>query len=321
MLIKWISTKKNVVTDITDLVPTVTWEGSIHQATRKCQIDVLNAPNDKNIQDLKVVIACGDVIKLFENDELIFYGEVQRIEKKGETGTVSYEARDILGHLLRIEHNEKFKNKRPEQITKKLLKMYGYGVGNIEETKKVLPKLIVGSNVYEAIMKAYKKAATGEKYMLKMQGKKVNVIKKGELVDTIVLDEETNIISSEYEETIENMVNRVDIFNKKGKQIGQVKNAGHIKRYGLYKANYEKEKNVNAKKAARVLLTGPEKSISVEVINGDVKCVAGMAVEVKDKVTGLSGIFYVDQDVHTWSEGNHKMKLDLNFKNVMEESS
>lgn len=321
MLIKWVNIKKNVDTNITSLVTTVIWEGSINQATRKCQIDVLNASNDTNLQALKIVIACGDVIKLYEDSKLIFYGEVQKIEKKGETGTVSYEARDILGHLLRIEHNEKFKNKCPEQITKKLLKMYGYGVGKIEETKKVLPKLIVGSSVYEAILKAYSKAATGEKYMLQMQGKKVNVIKKGEFVDTIVLDQETNIINSSYEETIENMINRVDIFNKKGKQIGQVKNEDHIKRYGLYKTNYEKEKNVNAKKAAKALLKGPEKSISVEVINGDVKCVAGVAVEVKDKTTGLSGIFYVDQDVHTWSEGNHKMKLDLNYKNKMEASS
>ena len=189
------------------------------------------------------------------------------------------------------------------------------------KTKKAIGKIIIdGSSIYDTIMIAYTKASkgTGKKYMCYMQGKKFCTKVKGTVVSGYTLDENRNISSSSYEETIENMINQVCIYDEKGKQVGVVKNAKQLKRYGIYQEIYEKEKGVNAKKAAKNMLAGVEKKVNVNVIEGNIKCTAGSGVKVHDKATGLNGLFWIDSDTHTWEGGKYTMSLELNFKNIMD---
>nr|DAU15124.1 MAG TPA: 43 kDa tail protein [Caudoviricetes sp.] len=321
MKIIWTKKKDGSEKNITNVVGSTTWGGSIEQAAREATITVLNAPNDSNITKLKLNIAPGDILKLYEGDTLIFYGEVQTSEKRDEIGTVSYKARDLLDHLLRINHKQKFKNKTAEAITKELCKKYGITTGSIVATKKVIKKLIIDdSSLYDIIMTAYTKASrsTGKKYMAYMSGKKLCVKAKGATVNNYELDEYKNLSEASYEETIENMVDQVKIYNDKGKQVGVVKNAAHIKRYGIYQSVYTKEKGVNAQTAAKNMLNGIEKKVNVSTIDGNIKCISGNAVKVTDTATGLKGIFWIQNDSHTWESGRHTMNLELSFKNIMD---
>lgn len=321
MKIIWTKKKDGSEKNITNVVGSTTWGGSIEQAAREATITVLNAPNDSSITKLKLNIAPGDILKLYEGDTLIFYGEVQTSEKRDEIGTVSYKARDLLDHLLRINHKQKFKNKTAETITKELCKKYGITTGSIAATKKVIKKLIIDdSSLYDIIMTAYTKASksTGKKYMTYMSGKKLCVKVKGTTVSNYELDEYKNLSEASYEETIENMVDQVKIYNDKGKQVGIAKNAAHIKRYGIYQSIYTKEKGVNAQTAAKNMLNGIEKKVNVSTIDGNIKCISGNAVKVTDAATGLKGIFWIQNDSHTWEGGRHTMSLELSFKNIMD---
>lgn len=324
MLVKWTKKKDGKTYDITKCVGTVTWSGSVEQAAREASITVLNAPNDPNITALKLNLAVGDVIALYEGKTLIFYGEIQTSEKKGEIGTVTYKARDLMDHLLRIEHKQTFKNKTAEAITKSICKKYGITTGTVTATKKAIKKIIIdGSSLYDVIMIAYTKAAksTGKKYMAYMNGKKLCVKVKGTVISKYSLDEYVNITAASYEETIENMVDQVKIYNDKGKQVGVVKDAANVKRYGIYQSLYTKEKGVNATTAAKNMLTGIEKKVNVDAIDGNIKCVAGDGVKVYDQATGLNGLFWIQNDTHTWEGGRHTMSLELSFKNVMDKKT
>lgn len=66
------------------------------------------------------------------------------------------------------------------------------------------------------------------------------------------------------------------------------------------------------------MLIGVEKRITLDGIDGDLRCIAGNGVEVYDQATGLSGLFWIDSDSHTWENGTHIMNLELNFKNIMD---
>lgn len=324
MIIKWTKKSTGITYNITKAVGTVTWSGSVTQAARQASITVLNAPNDPNIKKIKLNLAVGDVIALYEDSVNIFYGEIQTSEKKSEIGTITYNATDLLGHLLRIMHKGKYKNKTAENITQIVCKKYGIKTDTIAKTKKAIKKIIIdGSSIYDTIMFAYTKAekSTGKKYMCYMKGKKLCTKVKGTVVSGYSLDENKNIVSSSYEETIENVVNQVKIYNDKGKQIGVVKNEGHIKRYGLYQEIYTKEEGINAKTAAKNMLTGVEKKVNAEIIDGNVKCTAGAGIKVHDKATGLDGLFWIDSDTHTWEGGRHTMSLELNFKNIMDKKT
>lgn len=321
MKVKWTKKSTGVTQDISKAVGTVTWSGSVEQAARQAGITVLNAPNDPDVRKLKLNLAVGDILALYEGGSNIFYGEIQTSEKRGEIGTITYNATDLLGHLLRIMHNGKYKGKTAEAITRSICQKYGIQMGAIAETKKAVGKIIVeGSSIYDTIMTAYTRAAksTGEKYMCYMQGKKFCTKKKGTIVNGYSLGEEKNIASSSYEETIENMVNQIKIYDDKGKQVGIVKNDKHVKRYGIYQEIYTKEKGVNANTAAKNMLAGIEKKVSIETTDGNVGCTAGSGIKVHDSATGLDGLFWIDGDTHTWEGGRHTMNLELNFKNIMD---
>ncbi len=111
MIVKWTKKSNGKTFNITKAVGTVSWSGSVAQAARQAAITVLNAPSDPNVKKLKLNLAPGDVIALYEDGKNIFYGEIQTAEKKAEIGTVSYNATDLLGHLLRIMHKGKYRKK------------------------------------------------------------------------------------------------------------------------------------------------------------------------------------------------------------------
>ena len=323
MKIEWIRRSGDYVyiSDITEAVSSVSWGGSVSQAARTAEITVLNAPDDKNIEKLKLNIGAGDTIKLYENEENIFFGEVQTAEKLSQYGTVTYSCMDLLVHLLRSTAVYNFENTTAEDITRKVCADFEIETGDIVASKAPIKKMIVdGSTIYDTIMQAYTKASrqTGELYICRMNGTKLSVEVKGTEVQNFVLAEEYNITNTTYQETIENMVNVVKIYDDTGKQIGEVKNDEWIQKYGIYQQIYKKEKGINEITAATNMFVGIEKKVTLDGIDGDLKCIAGNAVEVQDKATGLDGIFWIDSDTHTWENGTHIMNLELNFKNIMD---
>lgn len=74
----------------------------------------------------------------------------------------------------------------------------------------------------------------------------------------------------------------------------------------------------SAQEQAEEMLEGRERSASLDGY-GDTTCITGYGVTVKDSSTGLTGLFYIDTDEHTWENGNYTIRLNLNYKNIMNE--
>lgn len=309
------------ITDITDAVSTVRWSGSVSQAARMAEVTVLHAPDDVEMSKLNLNIGAGDFIRLYEGDESIFSGEILTAEKLSQNGTVVYSCADLLIHLLNSVGVYNFANTTAEDITRKVCSDFGIKTGVIAASKVPIGKMIVdGSSIYDIIMQAYTKASkqTGNLYICRMNGDALSIEVKGTEVEDYVLAEEYNITNSTYHETIENMVNVVKIYDDNNKQVGEVRRDAWIAQYGIFQQIYKKESGINEVVAAENMLVGIEKRVSIDGIDGNLKCVAGNAVEVQDSATGLRGIFWIDADSHTWENGTHVMNLDLNFKNLMD---
>ena len=76
----------------------------------------------------------------------------------------------------------------------------------------------------------------------------------------------------------------------------------------------EADADATAKKA---LEDGRQKrTVTVNVL-GDTALLTGETVEVREAKTGLTGIFWIDADIHTWKNKNYYSKLTLNCRNVM----
>jgi hypothetical protein len=318
MKIKWYSAKDKKIYDITEFVSTITWGGSASQAARTLEIAVAYSPNDKNIKDPNIRL--GDRLKLYGDNNLQLINiMVYYRERNGEQGTITYSGYDDLNHLLRSNGTFHFKNTTAEKIARKICNDLQIDIGSIKTTnvniKKYYPD---GMSYYDIIIGAYAKAhkSNGKKYMVIMNGRKLNVIEKGEIIDDFYLDDGVNITNLSYTESLNSMINRVKIYDDKGKPIGEVKNSDWIKAYGIFQDVYTKEEGANAKSAAEKILKGIDKTASVEAI-GNVNCISGYGIKIKDAATKLTGVFWVKNDTHTFENENHMMSLELAFQNIM----
>lgn len=306
--------------DISEYVERVTWEGSDTQVSRTATITV---PYNY-YKDLYLNIRPGHLLTLTEQKE-IFAGVVTNQPRRGQIGAVSYTAKDFMHYLLRSSGSYNFKKTTPEKITRKVCSDLMIQTGDLYETKKYLPSLLFDNeSYYNIIVKSYNAAARKMSaayppaFMPIMDKRKLSVIIKGQHCG-IVLDGNNDIISSEYEESTEEMINRVKVLNKNGKVTGTVENTDDINEYGVYQATYKKTGNENAKTAAAQMLTGITRTAKVEAI-GYAQCRAGYAVNIRDGASGLLGKYYIENDSHTWENGTHIMNIGLKFSNELEES-
>lgn len=305
--------------DITNYIRNITWSGGKSEAARRLEINLINSVLDINMPD--IYIKNGSILKLFEETgELLFKGYVFKNERISQSSSVSVTAYDPLVYFLKSTGTYNIKNKTAEEIATMLCNAFEVPIGSFAKTGIKQSFLANRKAIYDILATAYTTASkkTGKKYMPLIKDGKLNVIEIGTLVAGFELSDETNIIDSGYTESIENMVNRVRIYDKNNAQVGSVEKPEWIKKYGVLQEVYVTQKKKDTQTEAKALLTDVEKTINVEAV-GNIRCITGNAVKVKDKATGLTGLFYIDFDTHTWSNGQHIMKLKLNFKNIMDE--
>lgn len=305
--------------DISQIVTTITWSGDHQQATRKLEINVA-VSLDQYLP--KINIALGNMLKLLTDDNIeLFRGYVFYKEKSNFISEMKITAYDGLIYLLKSKGTYNFKKMTAEAIVKKVAGDFGIPIGTLASTGITQSFIADGQTIYDIIMQAYTNAAkqNGKKYMPLMQQGKLNVIEKGKTVVTYELSADTNITDSTYSESIENMINRVKIYDENKNLIGTVENSEWIKLYGILQDVYVKETGKNPTIVARNMLKGIERAASLTGVLGNIECITGRAVKVKESYTGLTGLFYIDTDTHTWQKGQHTMDLGLAFQNMMDE--
>lgn len=304
--------------NITKHVETITWSGSDGQAARVVEFTVVYSPNDKNSKT--TVLKTGSTIILYDDKKrMIFYGMLFTREKKSQAGALSYTAYDRMIHLIKCKGTYKFKNKTAEQITIKICNAAGIQAGKLSNTKINVGRVFFDNRpFYEIIMAGYTKASrkSGKQYIAMMDGSKLNIIEKGKVITGYQIKENKQITDSSYAENLDSMVNQVSIYNSSNKRIGIIRNEQWVKKYGIFQDTLSVEKG-NGKEEANALLSGIEKNASISAI-GNIKCISGRGIVVKDAATGLSGKYWIKSDSHTWKDGNHMMTLDLAFKNIMD---
>lgn len=345
MRLKWKSYKTKESYIITNYCTKVEWSGADTQASRTVEFELANSPHDPEMKRPNIVL--GDIITLSTDDKKVrFVGRVTSYEKTSEVGTVQITAKDYMHNMIQSKGSYKFKNKTPEYITKALCKDMNISVGNLATTKKKIAKYLPSEmSYYDMVIKAYQMVSskTKKKYMPVMDGTKFCVIEKGKIIKDFALKDNVDIYKTSITKNIDDMVNKVVVYNKKNQKIGTLKKPEWVKQYGLYqstesaddkkeKVTYytkkgkkkSKSKSVAAKslsssmkKKAKNDLKGAEQTATLECV-GHVGCVSGRGVRVIDHVTGLTSTYWIKSDKHTWENGHHTMELELSFKNSME---
>jgi cell wall-associated NlpC family hydrolase len=306
--------------NITEYISSCEWSGSASQCSRTLSFDVANSPYDKGFKNPN--IKTGDTIKMYDDaGKLRFVGGVQERARQGEAGTLTYQAQDYMIHLIRSKATYKFKKKTAEAIAKKVCRDVKVKPGKLKKTKVKIKKMFCeGMGLYDIILTAYRKAAkkTGKKYIVQMNGVKLDVVIKGGIIANYKLEPSTSITASHYGESTAEVINKVAIY-KKNKRIGTVQSKTSVKKYGIFQDALSVEKG-KGKTEAKKMLQGIGKDADVEAL-GDIRAVSGKGIRIKDPGSGLTGVFWIENDTHRFEGGVHTMSLTLAFKNVMDTAS
>ena len=207
------------------------------------------------------------------------------------TNQLTFTAYDYLIYLTKSKVTYNFVNVTPEDATQKVCAELGITTGSIASTGIKVNRLIAQKTGYEAIMEMYTQASksNGKLYIPVMDGTKLSVIEKGETVAGYTLrsqssDATSNVISTHYKDTMDNMINKVTIYDDKNVYAGEVSNANQISDYGLIQDNYTKEADKDSKIVASGMLKGIEQDVTIPAL-GNWDCRTGYAVNTE--------IFYV----------------------------
>lgn len=318
MIKLWITNSKGAF-DITELTPSITWSGEVSQCARTLSAGIISSCADKNIP--AVLYELGNSITMKSGKVTLFEGYILERQKNTESSIIDITCYDKGFYLNKNKTTYKFKNSTPETIVKTVCRDFGIAMGPIAETGVKISRNFIGVSLYQIIQTAYTLASeqTGEQYMIRFAGPKLNVIKKGITAETMVIEGGSNLMSASISESITSMVNQVAIYDHKDKLVRIVKDEEAIKSFGLMQnyLNQPQKTDVTAEAKKLIKDNGITQRITIDNL-GNIANIAGGAVVVREPYTGLDGLFYIDADVHTWKSGQYYNKLTVNFKNIMD---
>lgn len=169
---------------------------------------------------------------------------------------------------------------------------------------------------------AYKlQAAKDNKvYSIVSENNKISVVEQGTLISNIFLTSSTNIRQAKYSESIEEMVNKVILYETaegESKVIATKENSEEISKYGVFQRVQEQDKNNEVYLQVNSILKGVQESSDLTV-DGNIYLMSGFSVPIKVKtLSKLNLTFLIETDRHVWTSNDYITYITLAFENVM----
>lgn len=310
---------RSLVTEITNFCKTIVWSGDKDQVARKLEVTIAYSIFDKNQPNVQ--IGPGTLIWMIDGEDELFRGYVFPRDIESSSQELKFTAYDYLIYFLKSKGTYNFSNITPENITKIICGDAGIQVGNIGTTGLPVSFIAKSKSFYEVVMQGftYVWKYNGGKYnfMPYMSKDTFNIMNMGQLFDeSFVISPDINLGNTSYSDTLDNMVNKVNVYDSNGKYVGTAWERDWINMYGVLQDVYEASEDDKAPlTTANSMLHGIDITTKVTIL-GDVRCKTGYAVKVKIPYIGaLSDLtMYVDADTHTWevATGKYTMELTLN---------
>ncbi|MGF0553467.1 XkdQ/YqbQ family protein [Clostridioides difficile] len=312
--------KDGAIYNITDIVEKVTWSGDYKSPSRTLEFSIVQSASDINFQQINIPIA--STVCFYIDDKEIYRGMIINRSKDSSNNSISFVSKDMVFLLTQSEVSYNFKDKLVEDIAKQVFNDNKLAIGNIPKTNVKYTKMFIGVTGYDTIMSAYTEASktTKKKYMIEANIDKFNVIEKGTVTLNVMFEEGANLINTSFSESMENVKNKVLVVDQYGNKISEKIDDKIFKDVGVIMQKVIQQQE-NSTVDIDSEFKGIEQTCSLKGY-GDVTCITGRGVKVKDSYTGLVGLFYIDTDKHNWdSNGNYEIDLDLNFQNIMDEKT
>lgn len=305
--------------DISDLVSKVTIQGDYTQGARRLDCSYIASSLDSNIPIAQ--IQEFNYMYFYQDNKLVFRGTIYEISKDSSNNLITFYAYDEGVRTLKTKATYNFVDKTVTEIVNIIVKEFNIPCESFIKSDIKITKIFLSQTLYDIFMSIYTIVSqnTGKKYMLEwtVEGK-MRIVEKGIITLDVAFEEGYNLMSSSYTVNLDNIINRIAIYDEAYNYIKDVRDEESIKLYGIFQDAIKQTNNTDATEEAKSKLKGVERKCTLSGF-GDYTCVTGRGVKVKDTYTGLIGLFYIDADTHTWENGVYSIDLELNFQNIMNE--
>lgn len=314
-MLKIILTNAGGSYDVTQLVSAVTWSGDVRQIARTLTIRLLA----EGAPDAPV----GTAVTMEDGGTRLFTGYVFTRSRSTGSPAMDLTCHDPGIYLSRTQVTKKYQDIAPEAAAAALCGEWGIPVGPLAPTGTTVSRLFFGVSLYQVIATLYTLAGrqTGKTYHLGFSGTGAFTVTEQEALSPVVLIQPgSNLMEASVAEEGGSIVNRVEIYDQYETLLSTKEDAASIASFGALQSVLKQAKDQDASAQAEKLLeqSQPVQRITLQAL-GDARCIAGGAVMVREPVSGLSGLFWIDSDTHQWKNGLHTSRLVVRLKAVMNE--
>lgn len=311
---------KGTYKDISKLVQKIVVSGRKGAAPRTLQATLMDSEGYKHA---RAGINCGNGLTcvFFYGGKEVFRGLIMD-DTTSSKRTLTIKAYDELVYMTNNKDSFTFNNKTASAIFRDLCSRLGLKVGLCANTGYVIPEITKRGNSYwdvmeDALSQTYK--AKGIRYYVSSSKGIVNLMRRTEASNVIVLEPDVNIDSYERSRSIYDTRTRITLYTSKGEKKKEYINRALEKKIGVFRDVESVDSDVSAAEMKEIIQTFKEEKAlvqrSLKITNaiGCIDAVSGKSVYLRVPHLNETRIVYIDEDTHTFENGAHKMTLKLNY--------
>ncbi|QNL45710.1 hypothetical protein H8790_06870 [Oscillibacter hominis] len=299
--------------DVTELVQTLTWSGNVNQVGREVRCGLL--------ADRALPLEQGALVTLRSGGKSRFLGPLVSVTRDSQSAVADLGAVDRSWYLTQNEGWYKFQNTAPEQAAASIASTYGLPTGSIAKSGVTVSRKFPGVPLDKILTTLYTLAGekNGKRYLVGFDGDgRLSVRQKADSASLSISS--TMSVTSTWD--IGSLQNSVILYTDTGKLVRRIEDEPSIALSGRLSHVLTQRTGEDVSTGARAWLEdhGVQRKLTVQCM-GDPRLITGEAVILRDMGSGVSGLFWIDSDSHTWKNGIYTTKLTLNFRNVSSETT
>lgn len=304
--------------DISGLVQGVRWSGRKGSPARTIQVKLIDddgynhARAGIDIEDGWQCIFSWDGAELFRG---IFLRQVG-----SEPKSATYKAYDNGIYLSNNRDTYCYEAKTADDIFRDICTRFGIPVGDVARCTYQIPDLTKPrTTAWDAIADALAQeySNTGARYYVSSDRGRLSLRRRRESLTHWVLETKANVSKYSYTKSIEKVSTRIKLLSKEGVVLAEAKDPAMERKIGIFQDVQTPDESLNSgqlQELAQSLLDEkktPSRTLRLSDVLGLPDVISGTGVFVSIPHLGLSQVFYVDGDDHTFTDNHHSMTLQL----------
>jgi hypothetical protein len=304
--------------DITHLVESLQWSGRKGAPSRSVSAALLDDEGCKHDRA---------EIDITEGHHCIFsYGGQERFRgmimstKQTQAKKMSFTAYDLGSSLANNDDTFCYESKTATEIFIDCCTRFGIPYSEAARTTHRIPdltkpKTTAWDAIADALSLEYR--ATGIRHFVTAEKGSLKLLTRRENILRWVIETGVNLISYTRSRSIAKIKTRIKLISDEGTVVAEKSNEAQEEKIGIFQGIEQPDETLTDAQIKDLVSTMldeksmPEDGLDIEAV-GIAEVISGMGVFVIIPHLDLSQTFYVDEDIHTFTDQYHSMKLKLN---------